>query len=386
MLFILIFLIFLISFIIFDSHRIRSTRHRKKIFTRSVILFLLFFLGAGFAFPTECKSKVALNTHSSTSFIALNSKNAKEKKVKSKAKKKKKTKKKTKKKKAEQQKTAKQLNIQDAALAKLDYSGTQTIEVNGNLPTFSAEDLTITSGGWEKYGDLDQLNRATSAEALLNQSTMPKTGEKRGSIAKVKPTGWKNKKIKGGYLYNRSHLIGWALSAENDNWKNLITGTQQMNNPEMLRFEMDIKYYLEQSPDNYVRYSVTPIFRNQELVARGVHLMAQSVNSDAVKFNVYIFNIQDGATINYADGTSQIDPTTATSSAPPASAASTVQSVPAQPAEENQTASQAADSQTVFVTPTGEKYHSHAHGRGNFTPSTLGEAKQRGLSACSICY
>lgn len=360
--------------------------HRQKKFLHLVILLTLLLAGAGSTFSTAeavTQSAASANSKEVNSSAAKKSKKT-AKKTESKAKKK--TKKKTKKKKTEQQKTVKQLNVQDAELAKLDYSGTQTIEVNDNLPTFSAEDLAITSGAWEKYGDLDHLNRATSAEALLNQSTMPKTGEKRGSIAKVKPTGWKNKKIKGGYLYNRSHLIGWALSAENDNWKNLITGTQQMNNPEMLRFEMDIKYYLEQSPDNFVRYSVTPIFRDQELVARGVHLMAQSVNSDAIKFNVYIFNIQDGATINYADGTSQIEQTTATSSAAPAPAASTVQTVPAQPVVESQTASQGDDSQTVFVTPTGEKYHSRAHGRGNFTPSTLGEAKQKGLSACSVCY
>lgn len=381
---ILFAIILSICFMILVSRIIR----RKKIFLHLMILITLLFAGAGFTFST---AQAATQSAASANLIEANSSAAKKtkhaaKKAESKAKKKSKKKEKKKKQKTEQQKTAKQLNVQDAALAKLDYSGTQTIEVNGNLPIFSAEDLTITSGSWEKYGDLDQLNRATSAEALLNQSTMPKAGEKRGSIAKVKPTGWKNKKIKGGYLYNRSHLIGWALSAENDNWKNLITGTQQMNNPEMLRFEMDIKYYLEQSPDNYVRYSVTPIFRDQELVARGVHLMAQSVNSDAVKFNVYIFNIQDGATINYAGGTSQIDPTTTTSAAAPPPAAPTVQTVPAQPAVESQTASQADDSQTVFVTPTGEKYHSRAHGRGNFTPSTLGEAKQRGLSACSICY
>lgn len=374
---ILFAIILSIGFMILGSRLI----HRQKKFLHLVILLTLLFVGAGSTFSTAeavTQSAASANSKEVNSSAAKKSKKT-AKKTESKAKKK--TKKKTKKK-----KTAKQLNVQDAELARLDYSGTQTIEVNDNLPTFSAEDLAITSGVWEKYGDLDQLNRATSAEALLNQSTMPKTGEKRGSIAKVKPTGWKNKKIKGGYLYNRSHLIGWALSAENDNWKNLITGTQQMNNPEMLRFEMDIKYYLEQSPDNFVRYSVTPIFRDQELVARGVHLMAQSVNSDAIKFNVYIFNIQDGATINYADGTSQIEQTTATSSAAPAPAASTVQTVPAQPVEGSQIASQGDDSQTVFVTPTGGKYHSRAHGRGNFTPSTLGEAKQKGLSACSVCY
>lgn len=204
-------------------------------------------------------------------------------------------------------------------LAKLEYEGTQTIEINQNKPTFSKEDLSTEKGPWEKYGDLDSLNRATAAEALLNKKLMPT--EKRGEISSVTPTGWHSKKINGQYLYNRSHLIGYQLSGENANWKNLITGTRQLNSPEMLRFEMDIKYYLEKSTKNYVRYSVVPVFRGDELLARGVHMMAQSVGSDAIHFNVYIFNVQEGVTLNYADGTSTLAKTvsTHTSSSAPSS-------------------------------------------------------------------
>nr|WP_240626647.1 DNA/RNA non-specific endonuclease [Vagococcus vulneris] len=194
--------------------------------------------------------------------------------------------------------------INQSELAQLDYQGTQTIEVNQNKPQFTDEELSLKNGSWEKYGDLDSLNRVTAAEAMLNQDLMPK--EKRGDISKVTPTGWKNKKLDKGYLYNRSHLIGFALAGENDNWKNLMTGTQQLNNPEMLRHEMDVKYYLEQSPKNYVRYSVIPIFRDNELVARGVNMQAQSINSKDISFNIYIFNVQDGVEINYADGSSKI--------------------------------------------------------------------------------
>lgn len=189
-----------------------------------------------------------------------------------------------------------------ATLPALAYDEVQTIELNDNTPLFGPLDLTLENGSWETYGELDKLNRATSAEAMLNQDLMPT--EKRGDISNVEPTGWKNKKLGKNYLYNRTHLIGFALSGENDNWKNLITSTTQLNNPEMLRHEMDIKYYLEQDKNNYVRYSVTPIFKDNELLARGVHLMAQSVNDDTIRFNVYIFNIQDGVELNYADGSS----------------------------------------------------------------------------------
>lgn len=190
-------------------------------------------------------------------------------------------------------------------LAQLNYEGTQTIEINQNNPTFSKEELSIENGPWERYGDLDHLNRATDAEALLNKKLMPT--EKRGEISSVTPTGWHNKKINGQYLFNRSHLIGYQLTGQNANWKNLITGTRQLNSPEMLRFEMDIKYYLEKSNKNYVRYSVIPVFRGNELLARGVHMMAQSIGSDEVRFNVYIFNVQNGVSLNYADGTSTIE-------------------------------------------------------------------------------
>lgn len=190
-------------------------------------------------------------------------------------------------------------------LANLEYQGTQTIEANDGVPLFTEEDLSLTDGAWESYGDLDNLNRVTGANAMLNQSLMPT--EERGDISAIQPTGWKNKKIKGGYLYNRSHLIGFALSGENANWKNLMTGTRQLNSPEMLSFEMDLKYYLEEDSNRYVRYRVTPIFRGDELLARGVQLEAQSIGSNAVSYNMYIFNIQDGVTLNYADGSSEID-------------------------------------------------------------------------------
>lgn len=275
-----------------------------------------------------------------------------------------------------------------ASLANLEYQGTQTINVNNGVPTFSDADMSTANGAWEKYGNLDGLNRATSAEAMLNQSTMPKDGEERGSISEVTPTGWKNKRINGGYLFNRSHLIGWALSDENANWKNLITGTRSLNSPEMLRFEMDTKTYLEQSPSNYVRYSVTPVFRGNELLARGVHMMAKSVGSNAISFNVYIFNVQSGVKLNYADGSSNVSGATTTATSQGSSSRSSYSnSGQSQPAKQSSQTGQAGanDSMTVYVTPTGSKYHLHPHGRGHFTATTLKEAKAAGLTPCNVC-
>ena len=186
-------------------------------------------------------------------------------------------------------------------LANLDYTGQQEITVNNNDPAFSKNDLSTAKGAWATYSDLDSLNRVTDANALLNRSLMPSA--KREPLT-WNPTGWHNKKTAHGWLYNRGHLIGYQLTGENNNPKNLMTGTQTLNSPLMLAHEMDIAYYLKQSNDHYVRYEVKPIFRGNELVARGVQMRAQSIGDNTIHFNVYIFNVEPGYTINYADGTS----------------------------------------------------------------------------------
>ena len=186
-------------------------------------------------------------------------------------------------------------------LANLDYTGQQEITVNNNDPAFSKNDLSTAKGAWATYSDLDSLNRVTDANALLNRSLMPSA--KREPLT-WNPTGWHNKKTAHGWLYNRSHLIGYQLTGENNNPKNLMTGTQTLNSPLMLAHEMDSAYYLKQSNDHYVRYEVKPIFRGNELVARGVQMRAQSIGDNTIHFNVYIFNVEPGYTINYADGTS----------------------------------------------------------------------------------
>nr|WP_238704194.1 DNA/RNA non-specific endonuclease [Companilactobacillus mishanensis] len=188
-------------------------------------------------------------------------------------------------------------------LAKLNYSGKQEVIVDNNKPGFSDSDMSTANGPWQKYGDLDSMNRVTGANAMLNQSLMPTAKRER---LFVNPTGWHNKKVKGGWLYNRSHLIGYQFTGQNNNPKNLMTGTASLNSPEMLHHEMDVAYYLKGNRNRYVRYRVTPIFRGNELLARGVQMEAQSVGNDAIHFNVYIFNVQSGVTLNYNDGTSQV--------------------------------------------------------------------------------
>ena len=193
--------------------------------------------------------------------------------------------------------------IPESELTYLEYDGVnQVVEINDNMPTFTDDELSLDDGSWQEFSEIDHLNRVGPAHAMLGTDLFPT--EEREPLY-IDPTGWKQKKLDNGqWLYNRSHLIGFQLTGENNNIRNLMTGTRSLNNPHMLRFENDIDYYLEQT-NNHVRYLVEPIFREDELVARGVHMMAQSVEDDALRFNVYIFNIQEGYEINYQDGSSK---------------------------------------------------------------------------------
>lgn len=158
---------------------------------------------------------------------------------------------------------------------------------------------------FEHYGELDNLNRVTTAIALIDKTLMPT--EDRGAIMNVKPTGWKNKKYKsvnGSWLYNRCHLIGYQLTGENDNWKNLMTGTRQLNMA-MLSLENTTTKYIKET-GNKVFYKVEPIFKDNELVARELIMTAISVEkTPQILYKVKVENKQDGIEINYSDGSSR---------------------------------------------------------------------------------
>lgn len=187
------------------------------------------------------------------------------------------------------------------------YEDTSYVVLNDNKPDFSEDELTTES--FEKYSNLDKLGRCGIAYANLSIDTMPKEGEERESISSVEPSGWINKKyeiVDGGYLYNRCHLIGYQLSAENANEKNLITGTRYMNTEGMLPFENQIAEYIKETR-NHVLYRVTPIYDNENLVASGLQLEAMSVEDkgEGICFNVFCYNVQPGININYLTGESK---------------------------------------------------------------------------------
>ncbi|MGN0655163.1 MAG: DNA/RNA non-specific endonuclease, partial [Ruminiclostridium sp.] len=186
------------------------------------------------------------------------------------------------------------------------YSGKAYVELNGNVPSFKKSQLTTES--FEKYSKQDSLGRCGVAFANVSKETMPT--EARGSIGSIKPSGWHTVKydnVDGKYLYNRCHLIGYQLTGENDNKKNLITGTRYMNTEGMLPFENKVANYVE-STGNHVLYRATPIFEGGNLLAGGVQLEAYSVEDKGkgVCFNVYCYNVQPDIVIDYSDGSSKL--------------------------------------------------------------------------------
>ena len=183
-----------------------------------------------------------------------------------------------------------------------DYSGQPYAVVNDNEPFFVAEE--ITTEAFEEYSELDELGRCGVTFANICPELMPT--EERGDISRVHPTGWVQNQydfVDGKSLYNRCHLIGFQLAGENDNERNLITGTRYLNVQGMLPFENLVADYVKET-GNHVLYRVTPIFDGDNLVAGGVLMEARSVEDEGegICFCVYAYNVQPGVEIDYATG------------------------------------------------------------------------------------
>lgn len=187
------------------------------------------------------------------------------------------------------------------------YSGIPYTEVNKNIPFFTEEDFVVES--FENYSSLDPLGRCGAAFANIGRELMPT--EEIGSIGHIRPSGWHTVKydvVEGNYLYNRCHLIGYQLTGETANEKNLITGTRYMNVTGMLPFENMTADYIKET-GFHVLYRVTPLFRNDHLLAEGVLMEACSVEDmgEGICFCVFVYNIQPGINIDYATGESSLE-------------------------------------------------------------------------------
>ena len=198
-----------------------------------------------------------------------------------------------------------QTEVEEFNLSKVpDYQGFPYTEINDNIPFFDEKEITKKT--FEYYSDLDELGRCGVTKACISKEIMPTT--EREGIGHIRPAGWHTVKydnIDGLYLYNRCHLIGYQLAGENDNEKNLITGTRYMNVEGMLPFENMVAEYVKKT-GKHVMYRVTPIYDGDNLVANGVLMEAYSVEDKGkgVKFNVFVYNVQPGIKIDYATGKS----------------------------------------------------------------------------------
>lgn len=187
-----------------------------------------------------------------------------------------------------------------------DYNGLPYIILNSGQPEF--DDSLKNTNSFEEYSELDSFGRCGVAIANIGVDLMPTTD--RGTIGSVKPSGWHTVKydiVDGKYLYNRCHLIGYQLTGENANKKNLITCTREMNVGAMLDFENEVAKYIKET-NNHVLYRVTPIFDGTNLLAKGVQMEALSIEDEGkgIKFNVFVYNVQKGININYQNGDSEL--------------------------------------------------------------------------------
>lgn len=179
------------------------------------------------------------------------------------------------------------------------------VVVDGNEPGFTEDDLTTDS--FEQYSALDSLGRCGMAYACVSQALL--ADEDRGSLASIIPTGWVNREydfIDGNYLYNRCHLLGFQLTGNSANKRNLITGTRYLNIQGMLPFENQVADHVRDNA-HHVLYRVTPVFQGEELVCRGVQMEGYCVecgHEDPFMFHVFCYNVQPGVEIDYATGES----------------------------------------------------------------------------------
>lgn len=269
-----------------------------------------------------------------------------------------------------------------------EYNGKASVSINNNIPFFTTEEKQRIDA-FETYSPLDSLGRCGVAFANICREIQPT--QERGPIGHVRPSGWHTVKyndlIDGNYLYNRCHLIGYQLAGENDNTKNLITGTRYLNIDGMLSYENDVDDYVERT-NNHVLYRVTPVYDGNNLVAAGVLIEAYSVEDSGrgICFNKFCYNVQPGITINYANGDSRINEETAEN----VRRANTSAKSSSSSNNKVDTPNQDIQGEDMVWVPNkgGTKYHNRESCSNMSNPShiPIEDAKKRGYEPCKKCY
>lgn len=202
-------------------------------------------------------------------------------------------------------------------LANLDFkSGDKAyVYVNNNKST-------LIKNAWKVnkviYSNLDNLNRTShSNTAFLEPRNVANDSLRVRQF--INPRAWHSNRENGTQIYNRGHLIAYSISAgidqdgnynpnnqsgDQNNPKNLFTQTAFSNQKIQTIFEGKVRNSLKQG--NKIIFQATPIFRGNELMARGINLQAISLNNN-LNFNVYLFNVQPDYVFDYNNGRAKID-------------------------------------------------------------------------------
>jgi DNA-entry nuclease len=179
--------------------------------------------------------------------------------------------------------------------------------------------MTIQAEDWEyerlDIGGHDHLDRTLPIIAYLSERNLG-TAEERSSQSH-NPTGWQQNQLEidgsDVWIKNRGHLIAYTFTfnfnedgafvdgylGSEDHPANLFTQTAHSNQNVMTRYEEQIRAVLLDG--GKVVYQAAPIFRDDELMARGIWLQAISTCGELM-FSVYIFNEQPGVIIDHETG------------------------------------------------------------------------------------
>lgn len=223
--------------------------------------------------------------------------------------------------------------VKNATTADTNYGGLSSTDYQklANLD-FKSEDKayvyvnnnksTLIKNAWKVnkviYSNLDNLNRTShSNTAFLEPRNVANDSLRVRQF--INPTAWHSNRENGTQIYNRGHLIAYSVSAgidqdgnynpnnqsgDQNNPKNLFTQTAFSNQKIQTIFEGKVRNALKQG--NRVIFQATPIFRGNELMARGINLQAISLNNN-LDFNVYIYNVQPDYVFDYNNGRAKID-------------------------------------------------------------------------------
>lgn len=175
---------------------------------------------------------------------------------------------------------------------------------------------TLNPKSWQKnrviYQQLDAARR-TSASNTAFLCSRNHADTRLRSYQEVQPAGWHPNRD-NNLIYNRGHLIAYSLTGginpqtghyqsglvgDQDNPRNLFTETDFTNQVLQTHYEDMVRHAIENG--KHVIYQATPVFRGSDVVARGINLQALSTDG-TLNFNVYLFNIEPGTTLDYQDG------------------------------------------------------------------------------------